>query len=104
MQPLHPDKIALENIDVMLVSKGGLARVFVGTVGIPLLGNLLLLDAKVSAIDRHETIVQLVADKTDLEANLWFCERAMAMRGGSENTFGEGVASKKVLPLCPQAC
>ncbi len=63
-----------------------------GTKGVPLLGNPLLLDAKVCAVDRHETIVQLVADKTALEVNLWFHARATTMRRGGENTFGKGVA------------
>ena len=73
------------------------------TKGVPLLGDPLLLDAEVGAVNRHETIVQLVADKMALEVDLWFRERATMARGGGENTFGKGVASKKVLPLCPQA-
>jgi len=73
----------------------------VGAEGVPLLGGPLLLDAEVGAIDCHETIVQLVVDKTALEIDLWFRERATMMRGGDEYNFCSGTMSKKHLPLCP---
>jgi hypothetical protein len=54
----HPDEIPLEDVDAELVSERKLARVFVGTEVVPLLlGNPLLLDAEVGAVDCHETIV-----------------------------------------------
>ncbi len=53
----QPDKVSLEDVDPQLVPERGLARILVGTKGIPLLGDPLLLDVEVSAIDRHQTIV-----------------------------------------------
>jgi len=100
--PLHPDEILLQYVDAELVSKRQLARILVGTKGVPLHGDPLLLDVEVSSIDRHETIVVLVVDKTALEVDLWFCERATTMRGGGENNFCKGTTSKKHFPLCPQ--
>ncbi len=70
VRPFHPNKIALQDIDPELVSERGLARVLVGTEGVPLLGDPLLLDAEVGAIDCHKTIIQLVIDKTAVEINL----------------------------------
>ena len=68
--PLHPDKIALEDIDAELVAERGLARVIVGTEGVPPPGNPLLLDAAVGPVDCHETIVKLVVDETAVEVDL----------------------------------
>jgi hypothetical protein len=42
----------------------------VGTEGVPLLGNPLLLDVEVTAVDCHQTIIQLVVDETALEVDL----------------------------------
>jgi hypothetical protein len=70
IRPFHPNKIALQDIDPELVSERGLARVLVGTKGIPLLGDPLLLDAEVGAVDCHKTIIQLVISKTVVEINL----------------------------------
>jgi hypothetical protein len=47
----HPNKISLKDVDAKLVVEHGLAHVLVGTKGFPLLGNPLLLDAEVGAID-----------------------------------------------------
>ena len=101
VRPLHPDEIALEDVDAQLVAEGGLARILVGTEGVPLLGGPLLLDAEVGAVDCHETIVQLVVDKTALEIDLWFRERATTMQGGGEYNFWDGTTSKIHLPLRP---
>ena len=78
--PLHPDEIPLQYVDAELVSERRLARILVGTKGVPLHGDPLLLDAEVGAVDCHETIVQLVVDKTALEVDLWFRERATTMQ------------------------
>ena len=67
---LHPDEIPLEDVDAKLVAEHGLACVLVGTKGVPLLGNSLLLDSEVGSIDCHETIVQLVVDEMALEVDL----------------------------------
>ncbi len=53
-----------------LVAERGLARVLVGTKGVPPLGNVLQLDAEVGPVDCHETIVQLIVDETAVEVNL----------------------------------
>ena len=58
-----------------------------GTEGVPPLGDPLLLDTKVGAVDRHETIVQLVIDETALEVDLQFRERATTTSGGDEIMF-----------------
>ncbi len=70
VRPFHPNKIALQDIDPKLVSERGLARILVGTEGVPLLGNPLLLDAEVGAVNCHKTIIQLVIDETAVEINL----------------------------------
>jgi hypothetical protein len=70
VRPFHPNKIALQDINPKLISERGLARVLVGTKGVPLHGNPLLLDAEVSAVDCHKTIIQLVIDKTAVKINL----------------------------------
>jgi hypothetical protein len=70
VRPFHPNKIALQDINPELVLERGLARILVGTEGVPLLGDPLLLDAEVGAIDCHKTIIQLVIDKTTVEINL----------------------------------
>ncbi len=69
VRPFHPNKIALQDIDPELVSERGLAHVLVGTEGVPLLGNPLLLDAEVGAVDCHKKIIQLVIDETAVEIN-----------------------------------
>ncbi len=43
-----------------------------GTKGVLLLGNPLLLDAEAGTVDCHETIIMLVADEMALEVDLWF--------------------------------
>ncbi len=68
--PLHPDEVALEDIDAELVTERGLARVFMRPECIPPLGDPLLLNAEVGPVDRHQTIVQLVVDETALEVYL----------------------------------
>jgi hypothetical protein len=70
VRPFHPNKIALQDINPELVSERGLARVLVGTEGVPLLGDPLLLDAEVGAVDCHKTIIQLVIDETAVKINL----------------------------------
>ena len=60
---LDPNELAREDVDAKLVAEGGLPRVLVGTEGVPLLRDPLLLDAKVGAVDCHETIVHLVIDE-----------------------------------------
>ena len=68
--PLHPDEIALEDVDPELVSEQGLARVLVRPNCIPPLGDPLLLNAEVGPVDRHQTIVQLVINETAVEVDL----------------------------------
>ena len=80
IRPLYPDKISLEDIDPQLIPERRLARKLMGAEDVPLLGGPLLLDAEVGAVDCHETIVQLVVDKTALEIDLWFRERATTMQ------------------------
>ncbi len=70
-----------KDVNAKLVAERGLAHILVGTKGVPLLGDPLLLDAEVGAINCHETIVQLVVDEMALEIDLWFCERATTTRG-----------------------
>ncbi len=59
VQPLHPDKIPLEDVNAELVSERGLARVLVGTEGVPPL-----------PIDCHETIIKLAVEEMALEVYL----------------------------------
>ena len=82
-----------------LYRSADLPAYFCEAEGVPLLGGPLLLDAEVGAVDCHETIVQLVVDKTALEIDLWFHERATTMQGGDEYNFCGRTTSKKHLPL-----
>jgi hypothetical protein len=70
--PLH--------VDAELVAEYSLPCVLVGTKGVPLLGNPLLLDVEVTAVDCHQTIITNIVDETALKNNLWFCARQLTMQ------------------------
>ena len=57
-----------------LVAERGLAAILVGTKGVSLLRDPLLLDTVICTVDRHKTIVAFVEVESTLEHDLWFRE------------------------------
>lgn len=80
---LNPNKVLGLDVYVQLIPQGGLASVYVGAEGVPLLCLSLLGDAKLGTVNWHQAVVAFCQGQTD------FWNQPVVLQEGGEGTTGE---------------